>query len=145
MLDAPGTVDVDRGRIEAALDALIENAVRASRPGSRIELTSEPSAATLTIAVADHGAGIAPGDLPYVFDRFARGDAGRTRVNGGTGLGLAIVKAIVEAHGGTVAATSRVGAGTTVRLRLPGYVPADAPAARSEPAALDGPALPAPI
>jgi signal transduction histidine kinase len=144
-LDASGTVAIDRGRIEAALDAVIENAVRASAPGSAIELWSRTADGTVTIAVADHGVGIAPADLPHVFDRFARGDAGRARGSGGTGLGLAIVKAIVEAHGGTVEATSRVGVGTTVRLRLPGYVPFDAAVPAAPPAPVERPPLPAPI
>jgi signal transduction histidine kinase len=142
-LGAGGTVAIDRGRIEAALDALIENAVRASEPGSAIELASVPGDGTVTIAVTDHGTGIAPEDLPHVFDRFARGDAGRARGSGGTGLGLAIVQAIVEAHGGTVEAVSRPGAGTTMRLRLPGYVSGDGPVPGSAVAVAEGPPLPA--
>jgi signal transduction histidine kinase len=144
-LGAPGTVAIDRGRIEAALDALIENAVRASEPGSAIELASVPGDGTVTIAVSDHGTGIAPDDLPHVFDRFARGDAGRARRSGGTGLGLAIVQAIVEAHGGTVEATSRPGAGTTMRVRLPAYLSEDQPVSPPAVAVGEVPPLPAPL
>jgi two-component system sensor histidine kinase BaeS len=97
----------------------------------------------VTIAVTDHGTGIAPEDLPHVFDRFARGDAGRARGSGGTGLGLAIVRAIVEAHGGTVEAVSSPGAGTTMRLRLPGYVPGEEPVSAPPVVVAEGPPLPA--
>ena len=65
----------------------------------------------------DTGVGISPEHLPHVFERFYRGEA--SRAGPGTGLGLAVVKHIVEAHGGRVAADSRPGAGTTVRLTLP--------------------------
>ena len=66
--------------------------------------------------VADTGPGIAPEDLPFVFDRFWRADKSRTRETGGSGLGLAIVRHLVEAHGGTVTAGSPAGAVFTLRL-----------------------------
>ena len=71
--------------------------------------------------VADTGIGIAPGDLPNVFDRFWRADAARTRTSerAGTGLGLAISKWIAEAHGGTIDVQSRPGRGTTFTVELP--------------------------
>jgi len=71
--------------------------------------------------VADTGFGIAPGDLPHVFDRFWRADAARTRTSerAGTGLGLAISKWIAEAHGGTIDVQSRPGRGTTFTVELP--------------------------
>jgi len=68
--------------------------------------------------VADSGAGIDPADLPYVFDRFWRGDRARRR-DGGAGLGLPIARRLVEAHGGTIEVTSEVGVGTTFTIRLP--------------------------
>src|SRR5437879_13451311 len=69
----------------------------------------------VTLSVADTGIGIAPGDLPHVFDRFWRADSARTRTSerAGTGLGLAICKWIAEAHGGTIEVQSRRGRGTT--------------------------------
>jgi signal transduction histidine kinase len=70
--------------------------------------------------VADTGHGIAPDDLPRVFERFYRVDKSRTGP-GGTGLGLSIVKAIAEAHGGTVDAASALGGGATFRITLPGF------------------------
>ena len=72
-----------------------------------------------SITFQDHGAGISPGDLPRIFDRFYRGERSRTRATGGFGLGLAIVKALVEAYGGTIAAESTPGKGTRMTVDLP--------------------------
>jgi len=65
------------------------------------------------------GVGIAPEDLPHIFERFYRGDSARSRVTGGSGLGLSIVNAIVAAHGGEVTAVSRPGNGSIFTIRLP--------------------------
>ena len=73
----------------------------------------------VALSVRDTGTGIAPEHLPRIFERFYRADSGRSREAGGTGLGLAIVKHLVEAHGGSVTATSVVGSGTTVRIFFP--------------------------
>ncbi|MFC7645069.1 sensor histidine kinase [Streptosporangium lutulentum] len=73
----------------------------------------------VVIDVADTGAGIAAEDLPMVFERFWRAEKSRNRQTGGSGLGLSIVRKLVEAHGGTVSATSVVGAGSVFTLRLP--------------------------
>jgi signal transduction histidine kinase len=71
--------------------------------------------------VADTGAGIDPADLPYVFDRFWRGDRARARGGGaGSGLGLAIARQLIRAHGGDIAVTSVPGAGATFTIYLPG-------------------------
>ncbi|MFQ3663192.1 MAG: ATP-binding protein, partial [Chloroflexaceae bacterium] len=71
--------------------------------------------------VRDTGTGIAPEDLPRIFDRFYRADRSRTRSSGGAGLGLAIARRIVEAHGGRIWAESMPGQGATVRFTLPWY------------------------
>ena len=71
------------------------------------------------VSVEDQGSGISAEDLPYIFERFRRGDASRSRETGGFGLGLAIARAIVEAYGGTIQASSTVGHGTCVSVRLP--------------------------
>ena len=73
----------------------------------------------VVITVADTGAGIAPEDLPHVFERFWRAEKSRSRRTGGSGLGLSIVRQLVEAHGGTVTADSEPGAGAVFTLRLP--------------------------
>jgi two-component system sensor histidine kinase BaeS len=81
-----------------------------------VNLASQTGLAVLT--VADTGHGIAAEDLPLVFGRFFRADQSRTGA-GNAGLGLAIAKAIVEAHGGTIEATSELGTGTAFTVRLP--------------------------
>lgn len=75
------------------------------------------------LEVADTGSGIAPEDLPYVFDRFWRAEKSRSRRTGGSGLGLAIVRKLVEAHGGTTGVVSTVGRGSVFTLRLPAAGP----------------------
>lgn len=122
VVDAPGSVTADRERVEAALDALIENAVNATEVGDRITLGATAEGSTLVLEVVDDGRGIEGEDLPYVFERFSRREPDRGRRSGGTGLGLAIVKAIVDAHGGTVEVRSQPGRGTSFRMRLPRYV-----------------------
>jgi signal transduction histidine kinase len=74
---------------------------------------------TVIFRLSDTGQGIAPTDLPYIFDRFYRADRSRARGSGGAGLGLAIAKQIVVAHGGTIWAASEVGHGTTISVALP--------------------------
>jgi signal transduction histidine kinase len=71
------------------------------------------------VVVRDTGIGIAPQDLPHVFERFYRADPARRRDPGGTGLGLAIARWIAEQHGGTLALASEAGRGTTATVRLP--------------------------
>jgi two-component system sensor histidine kinase BaeS len=73
----------------------------------------------VTLRVCDTGSGIAPEELPHVFDRFYRGDSSRARSSGGTGLGLAICKAIVDSCGGSIKLESTLGAGTTAEVQLP--------------------------
>ena len=69
--------------------------------------------------VADTGPGIAPHDLPHIFDRFYRADPSRARSTGGTGLGLTIARRLVEAHGGSIEVESVVGQGSRFIIRLP--------------------------
>jgi signal transduction histidine kinase len=116
---ARGTVRVDPERVGLALDALVDNAVKHTRPGDRIELSTWRSGGIAGIRVVDEGSGIDPEQLEGIFDRFARSDSGRARGSGGVGLGLAIVRAVAEAHGGSVRATSRLGRGSTFELILP--------------------------
>lgn len=100
--DDPVAVTVDPDRIGQVLHNLLGNALRHSPEGSSIALALSADAAEATARIADAGPGIAETDLPYVFERFWRGDRARTRESGGTGLGLAIAKALVEAHDGRI-------------------------------------------
>jgi heavy metal sensor kinase len=113
---AEGKIDVDRLRIEQALDNLIANALEHGEGRVRIGAIREPEALRLT--VDDEGAGVDPAVAQRAFDRFARGDA--ARAGSGTGLGLAIVRTIAAAHGGTAGLVPRPGGGTRAWLRLPG-------------------------
>ena len=101
------------------LGNLLENAVKYTGPGGKIRLGAAQVGEEMELRVEDSGLGIPPADLPHIFERFYRADKARTREQGGTGLGLSIVKHIVQTHGGTVAAESTYGAGTTVIVRLP--------------------------
>jgi signal transduction histidine kinase len=122
-VELEGTLDADPERLRIALDALLENAMQHTSPGDRIALRGHGLHGELTLEVADSGEGIPVERLGRIFDRFARLDDGRSRAQGGTGLGLAIVKALVEAHGGSVQAVSRVGQGSTFTMRIPGFAP----------------------
>jgi two-component system phosphate regulon sensor histidine kinase PhoR len=103
---------------------LLQNAIKYNRPEGTVEvrLAHEPGFAV--VEVSDTGIGIPTDSLGRIFERFYRVDKGRAREEGGTGLGLAIVKHVAQAHGGTVEVESRIGRGTTFRVRLPsGDVP----------------------
>ncbi|WP_440900208.1 sensor histidine kinase, partial [Actinosynnema sp.] len=113
------TVEADPVRLRQVLDNLVANALRHVPPGGRVEVTAEHEGDDVVIKVADTGTGITPEDLPHVFDRFWRAEKSRSRRTGGSGLGLAIVRKLVEAHGGTVSATSEPGKGSTFTVRLP--------------------------
>ncbi len=124
-----GRLIVDRDRLRAALDALVENAVKYTAEHDAIELRARADDSRgVVIEVADEGCGIADEALERIFDRFARADVARTRSAGGVGLGLAIVDAIAKRHGGscTVASTPH---GSVFALRLPGLVTGETPVA----------------
>ncbi len=112
-------IEVDRDRMLQVLGNLMSNALRYTPPGGQITLTAEQSGPQVILSVRDTGAGIAPEDLPHVFDRFYRGDKSRSRQEGESGLGLAIAKSLVEMHGGTITVESAVGAGAIFTITLP--------------------------
>src|SRR5438094_913325 len=117
----PVVVSVDATRIRQLILNLLTNAVKYTPAGGSVRLQLGPANGKLTLSVADTGIGIAPGDLPHIFDRFWRADSARTRtgVRPGAGLGLAICKWIAEAHGGRIDVVSRPGRGTTFTVTLP--------------------------
>jgi signal transduction histidine kinase len=113
------SIRVDEARMIQVLGNLISNALRYSLPGGTITLAVQSSGDEVEIRVEDTGVGIPEEELPYIFNRFHRGDKSRHTETGETGLGLAIVKALVEAHGGSVLAESKPDEGTIIRLVFP--------------------------
>jgi two-component system, OmpR family, phosphate regulon sensor histidine kinase PhoR len=137
----PSTVRADPGGLRQVLSNLLDNAMRYTPDGGRIEVRANPAYANgrvrtngipstdtdsssapkryIAFEVRDTGAGIPSDALPRIFERFYRADPARSRAEGGTGLGLSIVKHLVESMGGDIAAESELGKGTTIRFRLP--------------------------
>jgi signal transduction histidine kinase len=101
------------------LGNLLSNALRYTPSGGQVELRAAAAPGVVTLTVADTGPGIAPADLPHIFNRFYRADSSRAEASGESGLGLAIAKALVEAHGGLITAASALGQGTTFTIQLP--------------------------
>ncbi|HZB94870.1 MAG TPA: ATP-binding protein, partial [Herpetosiphonaceae bacterium] len=116
--DTPA-VDVDAQRMQQVLGNLVANSLRYTPQSGRIELRAAPQDHTVRILVHDTGAGIAPDELPHIFDRFWRSDKARSHTAAGVGLGLAIARQLVEAQGGTISAKSEPGQGTTMIIELP--------------------------
>jgi signal transduction histidine kinase len=113
------SIYVEADRIRQILVNLLTNAHEYSPEGASIEVMAQRAGAEVEISVTDNGPGIPESQLEHIFERFVRGDAGLTQRVGGTGLGLAISKSLIELHGGTIAAESTPGVGSTFTLRLP--------------------------
>jgi two-component system, OmpR family, sensor histidine kinase MprB len=114
-------------RLGRAINNLLDNAARHSPAGGRVEVITDERG----VIVRDHGTGIDPADLPYVFDRFYRGAS--SRGTQGSGLGLAIVRQVAEQHGGTVTADNAPDGGAVVALRLPVHPAGSAGDAATDP------------
>jgi signal transduction histidine kinase len=112
-LEAPLPVRGDAGRLPTVWNNLLANALQATPEGGTIRVTGRRESGSVVVTVADDGPGIAPEDLPRIWEPFFSGR------RDGTGLGLALVRSITEAHGGTADAESRPGRGTTMTVRLP--------------------------
>ncbi|HEY8526995.1 MAG TPA: ATP-binding protein [Acidimicrobiales bacterium] len=123
----PLEVTGERRQLVSAVTNLVDNAVKYSEEGSRVEVRARTDGTWVDVDVRDYGIGIPRRDLERIFERFYRVDRARSRETGGTGLGLAIVRHVASNHRGEVRVASREGAGSTFTLRLP---------VRSGPAAL---------
>src|SRR5205807_729727 len=115
----PSIVDADPDRLQQVLLILVDNAIKHTPPGGKVDVRVHRHGQSAQLEVVDTGVGIAEEHLPRIFDRFYRADKARARARGGTGLGLAIAKMLVEAHRGQLQITSTVGIGTTVTVALP--------------------------
>ena len=114
-----GEIQGDEERLSQVLSNLVSNALRHTPAGGSVHLESHLEGSWLVLTVADTGEGIAPDELPHIFDRLFRAGQPAERDRSGSGLGLAIVQALVSAHRGTIEAQSRRGVGTTFTIRLP--------------------------
>ncbi|MFI2349617.1 sensor histidine kinase [Streptomyces sp. NPDC019443] len=112
-------LDADPVRMRQALGNLVSNALRHTPADGTVTVTARQTGDLAVLTVQDTGGGIAPENLPHVFERFWRAEKSRSRRTGGSGLGLSIVRQFVEAHGGTVTADSEPGAGAVFTIRLP--------------------------
>ena len=111
---------IDRQRTQQIIGNLLDNAIRHTPGGGRVGVQIyEPGPETVGVAVEDMGGGIAPDDLPLIFERFHRIDPSRARATGGAGLGLTIAKRLVEAQGGTIRVDSEMGKGSRFAVELP--------------------------
>jgi two-component system phosphate regulon sensor histidine kinase PhoR len=119
---ADGTPDIagDAARLGQVIRNLVHNAIKFTPGGGRIEVEAAPGApGRVILRCTDSGVGIAPDDLPRIFERFWKADSSRQRDGEGSGLGLAIVRHVVEAHGGTVTAVSEPKRGAAFTVELP--------------------------
>ncbi|WP_340399539.1 HAMP domain-containing sensor histidine kinase [Paenibacillus sp. FSL H8-0079] len=114
-------IAIDTTRIEQVISNLVANALKHTAPGDTIRIAIELESGHLKVTIADSGQGIRVQDMPFVFQRYFRGQVSHTdqRVQEGTGLGLSICQSIIEAHGGHISFTSKEGQGTTFRFYLP--------------------------
>jgi PAS domain S-box-containing protein len=113
------SIEADRALIQQAMYNLIENAIKYTQVGGRVKLRLEARPATILMEVQDTGIGIAPLDLPHLFEKFYRSGRREAYQQRGTGLGLAIVKSIAERHGGRVWVDSQLGKGSVFSLEVP--------------------------
>jgi signal transduction histidine kinase len=118
-LHTPTTVYVDPVRLSQVMGNLLSNSLHYVEEGGHIRVEVDEREQEVTVAVIDDGPGVAPEDLPHLFDRFWRADRARQRATGGSGLGLSIASHIVDVHGGRMWADATPGGGLTVRFSLP--------------------------
>jgi two-component system sensor histidine kinase BaeS len=117
---SPLVIEGDADRLRQVIGNLLGNALRYTPQNGTISLDVQARGEQAVVTIADTGPGIAPDEVPHIFDRFYRTDAARDRASGGSGLGLAIARALVEAHRGTITVQSELGQGTALIITLPG-------------------------
>jgi signal transduction histidine kinase len=120
----PVVVLGDDVRLKQVLVNLLDNAIKYTGEGGRVDIDVTASDGQAIVQVSDDGIGVPSASLLHVFERFYRADRARSRESGGSGLGLSIVKAICTAHHGAVSISSVEGEGTQVRVTLPLLAPA---------------------
>ena len=113
------SASVSRRDLSIAIRNLLDNAVRYTDSGGKVEVGLSRTEGDAVLSISDTGEGIPTRDLERVFERFYRVDTARSRQTGGTGLGLAIAKHVMENHGGSISVTSELGVGSTFVVRLP--------------------------
>jgi PAS domain S-box-containing protein len=120
MPDSSLMVMADERRLYQAVWHVLANAIKFSTAGGQVQVHATEMAGEVAVDVRDHGAGIDPAVMPFLFEGFRQGDGSTTRAYGGLGIGLTLVRHIIELHGGSVAAQSAgAGRGTVVTIRLP--------------------------
>ena len=118
-IDPQREVKGDRERLHQLFVILLDNAVKYTPAKGQIAVTSYSYKGSAHVSIQDTGIGISKEDIPFIFERFYRGDKVRSRDDGGSGLGLAIAKWIIEKHGGKIRVDSVKGKGTQFHLQLP--------------------------
>ena len=116
-IDPAGQITADRNRLQLLLSNLLDNAVKYTPNGGRVDIAADFAPKEVRITVRDSGIGIDPADLPRIWDRLYRAD--KSRSQRGLGLGLSLVKAFVEAHGGTATVMSQPGSGSVFTVTFP--------------------------
>lgn len=112
-------INADFNMLKQLLRILMDNSIKFNKVDGEIIINVEKEVEGILIEVKDNGIGIAPENLPYIFNRFYRVDESRTKATGGTGLGLSIAKQIVESHQGKISVESKLGEGTNVKVFIP--------------------------
>jgi signal transduction histidine kinase len=113
------TANLDPNRFAQVINNILDNALRHTPEGGRVELKTQLTENRIQLSIKDSGEGVSSEDAAHLFDRFYRVDESRNRNDGGSGLGLAIAKSIVEMHGGKIWAESEKGNGLKVVIELP--------------------------
>ena len=115
----PAACQACADHLAQVVNNLVSNAIHYNRPGGSVRVTVAGEPETAILSVSDTGCGIAPEDLPHIFERFYRADKSRSSAQGHSGLGLAITKTIIDGFGGSIEVTSIPGEGSTFCVRVP--------------------------